>query len=318
MSPMFLSSWAVLEPEDKFYFYRPGWLNVWESHLYKASLKKSAADGWAFKRFGTSREVYAAEMIRKPHYMAYIKAMEAAADGALQNLAPKERMLLFKSRTGFIYVDAWGESALFENNASALHSFFIDTLPKNLLKKFAINDLTCKLRGEKQSLMQALRIAQDYISGGLFDFVIICAAFRAIPFLVFTDNLVQQENKRENNINMAVERTGCFIFSHHPSALQVNCGHYIVADNNAAAPGALTAGCAIDYFAWAWMKPEISAEIAKPTSHIINLVEQYGHSGCMMPALGWEYIAQRGLTSGVMRTVCGDNFGGYNFIDSRY
>lgn len=29
---MYLSSFSIIEPDDKFYFYQPGWLNAWESH----------------------------------------------------------------------------------------------------------------------------------------------------------------------------------------------------------------------------------------------------------------------------------------------
>lgn len=317
---MYLSSYALIEPEDKFYLYYPGWLNVWESHLYKNSLSDSATDGWFFKRFGTSRDMYAREMIRKPHYISYIKAIEDAADRALQNLVPRERMYLLKSRTAFIYVDAWGESAVFENISSTLHSFYIDTLPKNILKKFSINDLTCKLRGEKQAFMQALRITQDYIYSGAFDFIIICAAYRAIPFLVFSDNVMTKKKKQHSNINFAVERVGCFIFSSYESSLKVKCGHYLrVADNNPGIIHALTSeSFGIDYFACAWMEQNIKQEKSTAKYNMIDLVALYGNSGCMMPTLGWEYIKQRGLISGVMRTICADNFGGYNFFDSWY
>ncbi len=47
----------------------------------------------------------------------------------------KERMLLLKSRTAFIYIDSWGESGVFEYNISSLNLSTIDTLPKSLIKK---------------------------------------------------------------------------------------------------------------------------------------------------------------------------------------
>jgi len=314
---LFLTSFALAEPEDKFYRYFPGWLNVWESHLYKKALINSAANGWVFKRFGTSQDIYVREMIRKPHYMAYIKAMEDVADIALQNMLPKERMHLLKSRTAFIYVDAWGESALFESISSALHTFFIDTLPKNILKKFAINDLTCKIRGEKQSFMQALRVAADYIYWGVFDFVVICAAYRAIPCLVFSD--IPSVRKQQLNINMAVERVGCFIFSGRESPVKIKCGNYIVSGSNANARGAsLFTPENINVLTCAWIEKEKYVNSLASNKHVIDLVAYYGHSGCMMPALGWEYIKQQRLSSGLMRTVVGDAFGGYNFFDSEY
>ena len=105
---MFLSSFSLIEPEDKFYFYQPSWLNAWESHLFNKALKSTHANGWGLKRFGTQPELYAGEMIRNPQYQKYTDAMEQAADDALMALPAKERMKLLKQRTAFIYVDSWG------------------------------------------------------------------------------------------------------------------------------------------------------------------------------------------------------------------
>ena len=68
---MYLSSFSLIEPEDKFYFYQPSWLNAWESHLFNKALKSTHANGWGLKRFGTQPELYAGEMIRNPQYQKY-------------------------------------------------------------------------------------------------------------------------------------------------------------------------------------------------------------------------------------------------------
>ena len=47
---MYLSSFSLIEPEDKFYFYQPSWLNAWESHLFNKELKSTHANGWGLKR----------------------------------------------------------------------------------------------------------------------------------------------------------------------------------------------------------------------------------------------------------------------------
>lgn len=106
---MYLSSFSLVEPEDKFYFYQPSWLNAWEAHLFNKALKSTHANGWGLKRFGTQPDLYPGEMIRNPHYQKYLEAMEKAADDALMALPTKERMKLLKQRTAFIYVDSWGE-----------------------------------------------------------------------------------------------------------------------------------------------------------------------------------------------------------------
>ncbi|MCM8038794.1 hypothetical protein M7987_21510, partial [Enterobacter hormaechei subsp. xiangfangensis] len=89
---MYLSSFSLVEPEDKFYFYQPSWLNAWEAHLFNKALKSTHANGWGLKRFGTQPDLYPGEMIRNPHYQKYLEAMEKAADDALMALPTKERM----------------------------------------------------------------------------------------------------------------------------------------------------------------------------------------------------------------------------------
>ncbi len=42
---MYLKAYSIIEPDDKYYLYYPGWLNVWESYLYKSALKKNDRAG---------------------------------------------------------------------------------------------------------------------------------------------------------------------------------------------------------------------------------------------------------------------------------
>lgn len=319
---IYLSSFSLLEPDDKFYFYTPHWLNAWESHLYNQALKSTSASGWAFKRFGTDKETYAREMIRKPRYMDYIESMEQAADVALQQMTPRDRMLLLKSRTAFIYIDAWGESSVFENITSALHTSIIDTLPKNILKKFSIKNVTCKVRGEKFALVQAMQLAQDYLHWKVFDFVVICGAYRAIPVLVFSDEDIfaikgGAKSKQKNGMQLSVERTGCFIFSLRESALRVSCGNY-VANNNLddiqrEMMKDLSEG---DLLTFSARKDNIMRITQQIGIDFIDLNDIYGASGCLTPALSWEYLLNNKGVSKKMRTILADNFGGYSYFNT--
>jgi len=326
---MYLSSFSMMEPQDNIYLYHPCWLNVWESHMYKQALKSTKSSGWGFKRFGTSKHTYAREMIRTPYYKEYIDALEQVSDHALQQLTAKQRMQLFKSRTALIYADSWGEQSSFENISSFLHSATIDTLPKNLVKKFSVNDFTCKLRGEKQSLVQAMKIAEDYLKWNVFDFVVICAAYRAIPVLVFSEEDIttpRKERKNSNalNTNLSVERTGCFIFSHYESAMKVKCGNYISSDNNQQLlRDMLEKDTDISLMTFAGLR-KMPFEHQWPEAHhqsklkVINLTEKYGHSGCISPALSWIYHEQQNADLAKMRTMIPDNFGGYSWFDTYY
>lgn len=315
---MYLASYSFVEPEEPLVLYYPSWLNVWESHSYNNALKSTGANGWGFKRFGILKETYLRETIRKPDYIAYIDAMDKASDDALHDLSTRERMRLLKSRTAFIYIDSWGESGVFENNISALHASVIDTLPKSLVKKFSITDVTCKIRGEKYALMQAMRLAQDYLDWNVFDFVIVCGGYRAIPLLAFTAENSNSDRKGKKSddtpgINISIERVGCFIFSQSESRLKIHCGAYVGADiadrqhaDNLHTPD-------IDLVSYAGGR-----NAAGPTGRTIDLVRMYGSSGCLTPALSWQYITHRALNGGCIRTVLADSAGGYSYYDTWY
>ncbi|WP_232045009.1 MULTISPECIES: ATP-binding protein [Kosakonia] len=317
---MYLNAFAMTEPEDDFYIYSPGWLNVWESHLYNQALKATAKRGWGFKRFGTSKAVYAGEMVRKPDYIHYIEALEQAAERALQSLGAKERMLLLKSRTAFIYVDAWGESAIFENISSALHTSTIDTLPKNLLKKFAIKDVSCKMRGEKLSLIAAMRSAQDYLCWNTFDFVVVCAAWRAIPLLLFSEAALAGEagNRRAqqvSGIHLSVERAGCFIFSRRAGGISVRCGNYHSWQDGAQTQRERYKN-ASDIVLFAHTGPTTHPIEPEQAVNMLDLSAIFGSSGCLTPALSWEYLQQHVPRGTKIRTIVKDSFGGSTWFDS--
>lgn len=326
---MYLSSFSITEPQEGVYLFYPGWLNVWESHMYNRSLKSTGAHGWGFKRFGTAKDIYAREMIRTPLYKKYLDAMDQVCDTALHQMSAKERMQLMKARTAFIYVDSWGESGPFEAISSALHTAMIDTLPKNLVKKFSVKDFTCKIRGEKQGLVQAMRVAQDYLDWDIFDFVVICAAYRAVPVLAMSEEDIKVDKKaqakdRDLRLNLCVERTGCFIFSNRESATAVTCGNYLAAQNDEALRSLLCGQDAgINVLAYSGLRKnapvrERLAARSGDEVQAISLVEKYGASGCLSPALGWVWLEQQTDAHGKMRTVVPDNFGGYNWFDTTY
>ncbi|MDU4288017.1 ATP-binding protein [Mixta calida] len=327
MDQIYLSSFAMLEPEDDFYLYSPSWLNVWESYHHNKSLKATQAQAWNLKRFGTVKDTYAGEMIRTPDYMKYIEAMEQAADLALQKMTAKERMLLMRSRTAFIYIDSWGESGLFEDISSMMHVTLIDTLPKNLLKIFSVKNFTCKIRGEKQSLMQAIRLAQDYLNWDVFDFVVICGAYRAIPILIFSEEegaATRKEKPQRIRSNMCVERVGCFIFSQRESPLEIGCGSWVMPHRNETGNAEPLIGEAeLSLVSMAGLSnSKLSVTLASALqaagAETINLSDRYGSSGCLTPALSWIYLEQHVNSSAKMRTIVPDHLGGYNYFDSWY
>lgn len=326
---MYLSSFAMTEPQDKIHLYYPCWLNVWESHMYNLALKSTKSHAWGFKRFGTSIDGYTREMIRTPRYKDYLDAMDQTSELALQQLTAKQRMQLFKSRTAFIYADSWGESSPFESVSSALHIVGIDVLPKNLVKKFSVKDFTCKIRGEKQAFVQAMKVAEDYLKWGLFDYVVVCAAYRAIPVLVFSEEDIgvnKKEKKRADDfkMNLSVERVGCFIFSQQESSIKVECGDYVASEaEQQLVTDVVSQNSEIGVLAFSGMRKTVAEQqLLKNENNTsfkaINLTDKYGHSGCLSPALSWIYLEQNTNNSGKMRTIVPDNFGGYSWFDTWY
>ncbi|QHM70560.1 hypothetical protein C7M51_00836 [Mixta intestinalis] len=184
---------------------------------------------------------------------------------------------------------------------------------------------TCKMRGEKQSLMQAMRVAQDYLNWDVCDFVVICAAYRSIPLLVFSDEDIAGGGKRkqqDTHINLSVERAGCFIFSKRESALRINCGRYINAGNDIqrAAPLFATDESIDRIFFTGLRKSRAGSTLVKAIEaagiEALNLTEKYGGSGCLTPALSWVSLEQQSLATGALRTIVPDNYGGYNYFDT--
>lgn len=319
---MYLSSFAITEPEESVYLFYPSWVNVWESHMYNRSLKSTHAHAWGFKRFGTTKTSYTREMIRTPEYKQYLDAMDNVCDAALHQLSAKARMQLMKSRTAFIYVDSWGESGPFEDISSALHTAMIDTLPKNLVKKFSVKDFTCKIRGEKQSLVQAMRVAQDYLDWDIFDNVVICAAFRAVPVLAMSEEDIVTDKKaarrkRDIRMNLCVERVGCFVFNNRDGEHQVNCGHYIIPTSDEVLHNdLLNLSAGVEHICYAGLRKSEPVRTLLARDNAMSLVDTYGGSGCMTPALSWVWLEQHGNIQGKIRTLVPDNFGGYTWFDT--
>lgn len=310
---MYLSSFSLVEPQDTFHFYQPSWLNAWEAHLYNRSLAASNANGWGFKRFGMQPERYTGEMIRSPLCQTYLDAMEQSAEEALLALPAKQRMKLLKQRTAFIYVDSWGVSGQFEDLNSILQISAIDTLPKSLVKKFAVNGPTCKMRGENQSFVQAMSVARDYLCWDIFDYVVICAAYRAVPILTFSDEDIPlprkvRKRRRSENVNLTVERAGCFIFNRQEGEISVSGGRYIMADTIQPSEEA-------GHILFAGMRPALLQRSAGSLPETHHLVRTYGASGCMTPALSFSWCRQHTANAGVVRTIVPERMLGYSYFD---
>ncbi|OAT30500.1 ATP-binding protein [Proteus myxofaciens] len=212
-----IAAYIVCEPEETSIPFIPSWYNVWESHMLRLSLKKLGSTNWSFKRYGINKNIYLREGLRKSNFRPYLYAIEHAFDLAFSQLSHKEKFQLRKEKNGLIYIDSWGELSPFENIDSLRDIFSLNIIPRNILKKYNIKEISCKVRGERNALLSSLLLAQDLINNNIVNNVFICGGFRAIPILSFTEidrqpltlSLMKGKNKTINS----VERVLCIILS---------------------------------------------------------------------------------------------------------
>jgi hypothetical protein len=317
-----LVGFSLLEPRISMQRFSPSWYNVWEAWLHKKANNKAGSNQWLFKRFGVDRETLPEEALRKANYRDWLNGLSAACTQAVAQLGSKGEFRLRHERNALIYVDAWGETSVFEEANSWRDSLSIDILPKNIVRDYGIQDFTCKLRGERNGLMNALQMAQDCLNSNMADNVIICGQFRSFPVLVFSESQrfpsASQRGQTSANSQVSVERVGCMILKkasgqgvamhlsdyqllpgsthQRASLLADRCHQYLGADTRAVlgiTPPALSLR-AVQKQAF----EQLPASLTR-----VSLTELYGDSGCMNPALAWQYLLQGNLTGHSLLSV---------------
>lgn len=312
-----LVGFSLLEPRAQMQRYSPTWFNVWEAWLHKKANIKVGSQQWLLKRFGVDENILPSEALRKADYRDWLNGMSEACTQAVAQLGAKGAFRLRHEKNALIYADSWGETSTFEGVNSWRDALSVDILPKNIVRDYGIKDFTCKLRGERNGLMMALRVAQDCLNSGMVDNVILCGQFRSIPVLTFSETLhfpaSSGRGKTPSNSQVSVERVGCLILRKAPgqgialhlsdyiglpkskhrsvSALTENWQQYIGANTHTlfgVTPPALSLRT-LQHKAW---------EKLPPTLAFLPLTDIYGDSGCMNPALAWLHLQQMGDTSG--------------------
>jgi hypothetical protein len=317
-----LVGFSLLEPRISLQRFSPSWYNVWEAWLHKKANTKAGSTQWLFKRFGIDSETLPEEALRKANYRDWLNGMSAACTQAVAQLGSKGEFRLRHERNALIYVDAWGETSVFEGANSWRDSLSIDILPKNIVRDYGIKDFTCKLRGERNGLINALRVAQDCLNSNMADNVIICGQFRSFPALVFSEAerfpASTERGPTPANSQFSVERVGCLILKKQPGqgvAVQLSdyqllpdsahqramlladrCKQYLGADTRAVlgiTPPALSLR-AVQRQAFEQLPASLTC---------VSLSDLYGDSGCMNPALAWQYLLQGNITGHSLLSV---------------
>ncbi|WP_127957622.1 hypothetical protein [Serratia microhaemolytica] len=323
-----LVGFSLLEPRLPMRRFSPSWYNVWEAWLYKKANAKLGSSQWLFRRFGIDSEMLAEEALRKANYRDWLNSMNSACSQAMAQLGSKGEFHLRHERNALFYVDSWGETATIEGINSWRDSLSVDILPKSIVRDYGIKDFTCKLRGERNGLMNALLLAQDSLNSNMADNVIICGQFRSFPVLVFSETQrFPPASKRapvSANCQFSIERVGCLILKkaagqgvtlhlsdyqslqgsaqQRATQLADQCNAYLRADTHA------VLGVTPPAPSLRAMQRQAFQQLANhprvPNRQLgVSLSDRYGDSGCMNPALAWQYLQQNGISGHSLLSV---------------
>ncbi|TQI80546.1 hypothetical protein FHU10_4583 [Serratia fonticola] len=312
-----LVGFSLLEPRLPMQRFSPSWYNVWEAWWHKKANAKAGSQRWLFKRFGVDGETLPEEALRKANYRDWLNGLSAACTQAVAQLGSKGEFRLKHERNALIYVDSWGETSVFEGVNSWRDSLSVDILPKNIVRDYGIKDFTCKLRGERNGLMNALRVAQDCLNSQMADNVIICGQFRSFPVLVFSETQRFPASRRRGatpaNSQFSVERVGCMILKKSPGqGVALHLSDYMVLPSSPQQRAVLLADRCKQYIgadtravlgvsppALSFRDLQRQAFEQLPSSlACVPLSDIYGDSGCMNPALAWQYLQQNPIAAG--------------------
>ncbi|WP_411752226.1 hypothetical protein [Serratia sp. (in: enterobacteria)] len=317
-----LVGFSLLEPRIAMQRFSPSWYNVWEAWLHKKANAKAGSNQWLFKRFGVDRATLPAEALRKANYRDWLNGLSAACTQAVAQLGSKGEFRLRHERNALIYVDAWGETSVFEDANSWRDSLSIDILPKNIVRDYGIKDFTCKLRGERNGLMSALQVAQDCLNSNMADNVIICGQFRSFPVLVFSETQrfpsASQRGQTSANSQVSVERVGCMILKKASGqGVALHLSDYQLLPDSAYQRASLLADRYHQYLGadtravLGVTPPSLSMRATQQQAFeqlpasltCVSLSELYGDSGCMNPALAWQYLLQSNISGHSLLSV---------------
>ncbi|KEY57371.1 hypothetical protein [Serratia sp. DD3] len=306
-----LVGFSLLEPRLPMRRFSPSWYNVWEAWLHKKANAKAGSSQWLFRRFGVDSDMLPEEALRKANYRDWLNSMNTACTQAVAQLGSKGEFHLRHERNALFYVDSWGETSTIEGINSWRDSLSVDILPKSIVRDYGIKDFTCKLRGERNGLMNALLLAQDCLNSNMADNVIICGQFRSFPVLVFSETERFPSSKQRGevpaNCQFSVERVGCLILKKaagqgvtlHLSDYQSLTGSpqqraMQLAEQYKGSLGSDThAVLGVTPPALSLRAMQQQAFQQLPASQVcVSLSDLYGDSGCMNPALAWQYLQQ--------------------------
>ena len=207
---------STVESGHSFVPFVPSGFNANEARYFKEAQRRHAQRDWLFSRFGMPGTNVDSEQMRQAAYREAINAVATVCRNAFDQVGRKLETRIRKQRSAFVYFDAWGETASLEGANSWRDVISLDMLPKPILRDYGFRNFSCKVRGERNGFMHAVRLASDLLNSDEMDTVVIAGLFRSLPIMVLSSaaERVALHGKAQSNLANpcpSVERAGCVV-----------------------------------------------------------------------------------------------------------
>ncbi|HKT95884.1 MAG TPA: hypothetical protein VJS30_05045 [Paraburkholderia sp.] len=202
--------------------FEPSWFNANEARFFKQAQRRRAQREWLFSRFGMPGTGVDSEQMRRAAYREALNAVAKVCRNAFDQMGRKLEAQIRKQRSAFVYFDAWGETATLEGANSWRDVVSLDMIPKPILRDYGFRNFSCKVRGERNGFMHAIRLASDLLNSDEMDTVVVAGLFRSLPIMVLSsaaERVALHGSARSKLPNPcpSVERAGCVVLRKLPA-----------------------------------------------------------------------------------------------------
>ena len=314
--PLMIAGLSVVQPTRAAAPYSLRWYRAWEGDLFRLAVRKTGRSQWDLTRFSVDGGPDALKAGYRETQAAVSQAAKQAMAVAESNCGrPGSR-----ERLALLYFDFWGQCSHLEQAFNWRDSFDLDVIPKFLLREHGVNGYSCKIQAGRAGLVQGLRIANDLLSGGDIDTVLLGGVFRFYPALGFSEAIVNAEQERRwlgkggQHSALIVERAGFVVLKRADAAVKAKASPLMIASPQYLAIQG--SGVAVNQqltHAWSRLLPEAcgsiygglypssvlaTAEASASTvisTHVRyeNLCLRFGDSGGINPLLALQHYAEQ-------------------------